>query len=206
MYSRLPGLVLGFHGCDQETADAVIGRGDPLRASHNDYDWLGNGVYFWEHSPQRALEYACALRDSPHRDSPRIQRPAVIGAVLVLGHCLNLLDNKYLDIVKQGHRQLAETLSHAGVPVPQNRCIGEADGIPLMRTLDCAVVEFIHVAASRQGLPPYDSARGAFWEGAPLYENAGFREKSHIQICIRNPNCIKGYFRPLGPDSQYPVP
>jgi len=35
-----------------------------------------------------------------------------------------------------------------------------------------------------------------FWEGNELYPNAGFRKKNHIQICIRNPNCIKGYFLP----------
>jgi len=25
---------------------------------------------------------------------------------------------------------------------------------------------------------------------------AGFKEKNHIQICVRNRNCIKGYFLP----------
>ena len=29
-----------------------------------------------------------------------------------------------------------------------------------------------------------------------LYDGAGFLDKTHIQICIRNPNCIKGYFIP----------
>lgn len=27
-------------------------------------------------------------------------------------------------------------------------------------------------------------------------EGAGIKEKSHIQICVRNTNCIKGYFLP----------
>ncbi len=26
---------------------------------------------------------------------------------------------------------------------------------------------------------------------------AGFYTKNHIQLCVRNPDCIKGYFRPL---------
>jgi len=41
-----------------------------------------------------------------------------------------------------------------------------------------------------------DTVRGVFTEGEPLYENAGFRNKTHIQICVMNPKCIKGYFFP----------
>jgi hypothetical protein len=42
----------------------------------------------------------------------------------------------------------------------------------------------------------FDSARGVFTEGGPAYPGAGILEKSHIQICIRNSNCIKGFFLP----------
>ncbi len=46
------------------------------------------------------------------------------------------------------------------------------------------------------GEPPFDSVRGVFFEGNELYEGAGFLDKTHIQICIRNPNLIRGYFIP----------
>ena len=46
-------------------------------------------------------------------------------------------------------------------------------------------------------LPAYQTVRGAFWEGDELYPNAGFREKSHVQLVARDINCIKGYFRPI---------
>ena len=42
----------------------------------------------------------------------------------------------------------------------------------------------------------YDSVRGIFFEGGPIYPGSGILDKSHIQICVRNPNCIKGYFAP----------
>jgi hypothetical protein len=29
-----------------------------LRVSRNDYDWRGNGIYFWEYSYQRAFQWA----------------------------------------------------------------------------------------------------------------------------------------------------
>jgi hypothetical protein len=31
-------------------------------------------------------------------------------------------------------------------------------------------------------------------EGGPAFEGAGIYEKSYVQICIRNPDCIKGFF------------
>ena len=40
----------------------------------------------------------------------------------------------------------------------------------------------------------------------PNLTKAGFAEKNHIQICVCNPNCIKGYFLPRGIDVKYPNP
>ena len=40
-----------------------------------------------------------------------------------------------------------------------------------------------------------NSVKGVFVEGDPIYETAGFYEKTHIQICVRNADCIKGVFR-----------
>ena len=44
------------------------------------------------------------------------------------------------------------------------------------------------------------------WLGNDLYPNAGFKEKNHIQIAIRNPNCIKGYFIPRELDEKFAKP
>lgn len=65
-----------------------------------------------------------------------------------------------------------------------------------LRRLDCAVIERFHKmnkVLDRQG---YDSVRGIFFEGNAIYPDSGILEKTHIQICVRNPNCIKGYFAP----------
>jgi hypothetical protein len=35
-----------------------------------------------------------------------------------------------------------------------------------------------------------------FPEGGALYTGAGFGENTHVQIAIRNPDMIKGYFLP----------
>lgn len=73
----------------------------------------------------------------------------------------------------------------------------------LLRNLDCAVFETLHKFRSDNDEQPYDSVRGVFWEGGELYPNAGFREKDHIQLCIRNPNCIKGFFYPRKYSPKY---
>jgi hypothetical protein len=59
-----------------------------------------------------------------------------------------------------------------------------------------AVIENLHPERDERGQKPFDSVRGVFVEGNELYPGAGFNDKNHIQICIRNPNCIKGYFLP----------
>jgi hypothetical protein len=189
-YSVLPSFVLGFHGCDKDVAENVLSGRAHLRFSRNKYDWLGSGIYFWENSPERALEWARSVQGHG-----TVQSPAVVGAVIDLGQCLNLLDRHYLQVVKVAYENLVAAARNAGTPLPRNRPLtGRRD--LLLRDVDCAVVEMVHLKRD----PPFDSIRAAFFEGAPLYKNSGFRDKNHIQICIRNLNCIKGYFRPLQDD------
>jgi hypothetical protein len=58
----LPSFVLGYHGCDRDIAEEVLSGKFALAPSKNEYDWLGHGVYFWEHNPRRALEWAKSLK------------------------------------------------------------------------------------------------------------------------------------------------
>lgn len=196
MYSRLPSFVLGFHGCDHSVAAAVISGKRKLTPSQNDYDWLGTGIYFWENNPDRALEFVRPLLGKKRRGKAVIRKPDVIGAVIDLGFCLNLLDSTFLQIVKEGHRTLEQALRDAGQPMPVNR-IPKAGGEILLRDLDCAVINAVHAFRDEHDLPGFDTVRSAFIEGDELYPGSTFREKNHIQICVRNEACIKGYFRPI---------
>ncbi|HVU94580.1 MAG TPA: hypothetical protein VHE34_05115 [Puia sp.] len=67
------------------------------------------------------------------------------------------------------------------------------------------MIEYVHFR-SRRKRTPFDSVSGVFIEGKPLYPTAGFYDKSHIQICVCNPNCIKGFFIPRAVDKKWPVP
>ena len=57
-----------------------------------------------------------------------------------------------------------------------------------------------------QALIPMIGLAAVFTEGKDLYAGAGFKEKNHVQICVRNPNCIKGYFRVLKTVNGYSIP
>jgi hypothetical protein len=71
MYSKRTGLVLGFHGCDQSVRDKVVAsKSGKLRPSSNNYDWLGNGIYFWENNCKRALDFVKFLKNNEPQTFP----------------------------------------------------------------------------------------------------------------------------------------
>ena len=198
MYTTRTGLVLGFHGCDESVAESVLLENQNLGYSYNKYDWLGHGIYFWENSPSRALEYANILKNNPGRSRKPVKKPAVLGAVINLGYCLDLLDYENLQLLKGSYELLCALESEW----PENYRLPKSNDL-LIRNLDCAVIQTLHTVRSEEGKQPYDSVRGVFWEGEHLYPNAGFREKDHIQLCVINPNCIKGFFRPRDLDKKH---
>lgn len=202
MYSTKTGLVLGFHGCDESIINDILLCKKGLKQSNNTYDWLGHGIYFWENSPSRAVEFAEFLKNNPQRARTPIKTPSVIGAVIDLGYCLDFTDYSNLQLLKGGYELLKTAMDTLEVKLT-NKPIGENKDL-LYRELDCAVIETLHsLRLPDSELKPFDSVRGVFWEGKEIYPNAGFKEKNHIQICIRNKNCIKGYFLPREFDSDY---
>lgn len=194
--ATLPSFVLGYHGCDQRIGERILAGKDTLKPSDNKYDWLGSGIYFWENDPSRAQNFVTHLRDNPQKGVAKIATPFVVGAVIDLGHCLNLLEYESLQLLKTGYELLCKLHDASGTPLPENRPGPNEDGDLLLRHLDRAVIDTVHGMNEEQEKPPYDSVRAAFWEGADLYPNAGFKEKNHIQICVRDHACIRGYFRP----------
>lgn len=207
-------IVFAFHGCDKSIADEVFNNQVRLKNSTNTHDWLGHGVYFWQDDPARALDWA--------KNDVKASEPAVVGAVLHLGKCLDLLNFRTASYVKDLHGSMCQNLADKGIVIPRNLKKPGSDFFG-GRGLDCAVIQYVHTVVEDsivdqmgidrgksnakkliQNHPDYyDSVRGMFPEGRELYENAGFREKNHIQICVRNPNCILGYFKPIDFDSNY---
>lgn len=199
-------FVLGYHGCDQQVADCLL-AGEPINASDRRYDWLGPGAYFWEADPHRALEFA--------EDRVRLGRytkAAVVGAVIDLGNCLDMSNRENVELFRAYHDSFLTVQSLAGLPVPKNEdSRTDPHNDRLLRYLDRAVFVHLHESiaeaakANRRkkgfksaALKPFDTVRGVFTEGGPLYDGCGFHERTHVQIAVRNiTECIIGLFKPL---------
>lgn len=199
IYTSDPGLVLGFHGCEESIRDAIVSGNTMLKISKNKYDWLGYGFYFWQNNYERAMDFA---RNPPGKK--KIEKPAVLGAVLDLGNCLDLTDKKNIRSVRVSYENLENYAMLERTQLPKNKKSQDSKDY-ILRELDCYVIENLHETIKASSYPPFDSTRGVFIEGSPICENAGFHEKTHIQICVRNPNCIKGFFIPRE-EVQWPEP
>lgn len=193
-YELQPSFVLGFHGCDAAVGEAIL-RGDTanLSPSQNDYDWLGHGIYFWEGSPARALQFAQERAQGGRNSKGEISRPFVLGAIINMRRCLDLADSNAIGQVQRAYRVYRNVADATGRELPSN-------GVDMkMRRLDCAIFNWLHTVREEESLPPYDTIRGLFLEGDGIYPGAGIRQANHIQLCVRNIGCILGYFRPTAP-------
>lgn len=185
MHRLSPGFVLGYHGCDRVVARKLIDGSEPIK-SQNDYDWLGSGFYLWESNSRRGLEWAEYL--AKRKETP-IKKPAVVGAIVDLRQCLDLTTASGIAQVSSAHRQLHILMAEAGQPMPKN------SSNLLARRLDCAVINTLHDVRRMENKTPVDTVRGVFVEGEPVYQSSGFFQKTHIQICVCNLDCIRGFFR-----------
>jgi hypothetical protein len=193
MHNLSGGLVLGYHGCDAAVGEQLL-NGASFKLSTNDWDWLGPGVYFWEANPKRGFDFAGELKERGYKHA-KIETPFVIGAVISPGLCLDLTTKAGIDIVSEAYRVVRQTYELAGEDLPAN-----SDDL-LQRRLDCAVIQYVHRAREEEAQASIDTCRCVFIEGQPVYPSSGFYSKSHIQLAVRNLDCIKGIFRV--PKDQY---
>lgn len=178
--------VIGYHGTDRQTAEAILSGEEQFAPSTKDYDWLGSGIYFWEYGYNRAVKWA----EERHGEAA-----AVVGAIIQLGNCFDLLDTLHTEDLAHG-ADVFDTLMHlTGMPLPKNR------GADLKaRFLDCAVINFWLPQLEQHG-HGFHTVRGLFREGEPVFEGMAIHHASHIQIAVRDPDAIVGTFRPKPPTS-----
>jgi hypothetical protein len=166
-------IVVGLHGCTEEFGRELLLGTRPV-PSTNDWDWLGHGIYFWEHSPERAMRWA------QETFTPRGEPPAVIGAVIQLGRCFDLLNEAMTALLVESYLGLEQAYKDAGLPLPQNRGRDWQ-----RRELDCLVLNTCLTQLKDRGTE-YDTVRAAFLEGDPVYPKAGFSREAHIQMGKRD--------------------
>lgn len=148
--------------------------GEPLVPSRNRYDWLGEGIYFWEYGPFRAFEWA------QQRFGPEA---AVLEASIRLGRCLNLLDIEHQGELRGAYDRVAQRASTQGVELPTNRDDGRY-------FLDQFVVEFYCRVQEEEQNRQLQTVRGCYPEGEPVYPGSHILSHAHVQVAVRDINCI----------------
>lgn len=184
--------IVGYHGTSAAKAELIV-RTQTFRPSLNQADWLGHGVYFWEHAPKQAL--AWAERRYPGQG-------AVVASMIRLGNCLDLLDPDNAMLLRSFHDRLSQTLAERGESLPQNQNAN--------KYRDAAVFQSYYAHVAEQGTP-LDSARAVYVPtpgtsgldggGTRLWTRSWLTLDAHIQIVIRpeaTNRCILGTWPVIG--------
>lgn len=190
-----PQIVFGYHGCISHVAEKVFSGeiADLSKTKETEtYHWLGRGIYFWENAADRAAEWAIqhANRNfgkASDREKRQLSEqdcePTVVGAVIRLGNCLNLLDVSGHGIIRAASEDIKHDLE---------RCHAKIENRNWIHTLDCLSIN----KACSEAKPEFDTVRGCFPEGSMIFDGSFIQDKTHVQISVRNEACIIGYFRP----------
>jgi len=186
--------VVGYHGCDAALAERVLTGEAGLNLSTNAYDWLGEGVYFWEHGPRRAYEWAI---EEARRGGTKVRKPSVLAAKINLGLCLDLLDTANTRLLGWWYASFRGSMRQNGIRMPKNRdAAASRRGDKLLRFLDCAVIDYTVSRLAETERISYQTVRGVFLEGGPAFPGSQIALKSHIQIAVRDRKCLAEFFRP----------
>ena len=177
-------VVVCYHGCERSFADALLlgqMKIQDWRPSENNYDWLGAGIYFWEHSSKRAMRWA---------EERFGDQASVVGAIVQLGECFDLLDEEYTAFLAKSFESVRDAYAAREIELPVNRGRDKK-----LRYLDCTVINDCLDELGISGIV-FDTVRGAFLEGEPIFDGTTISAETHIQIAVRNVDCILGVFRP----------
>ncbi len=163
--------VHGYHGTSIQAATSILQQG--FRGSRNSYDWLGDGVYFWQDAPARAWQWASA------KWGPQA---AVVGSLLSLDDCLDLLDIRWDQPLAIAYQSLVVQLQQQQLALPTQS--------PGAHRMDRAVINYAIRLLGHQGVP-IGAVRSAFREGTPIYPSSYLYTRSHVQIAIRDLSLIR---------------
>ena len=114
----------------------------------------------------------------------------MVGAVIQLATCFDLLSEEFTSLLSETYPQFAEFYRASGLNLPINRGRKKK-----LRHLDCAVINDCLDRLDERGIA-FDTVRGAFLEGDPVFPGTSISNETHIQLAIRSVDCILGVFRP----------
>ena len=164
-------VIRGYHGTSATHAAGILRDG--FRPSGNDYDCLGDGVYFFEDGPAQAR--AWAKRAHPGE-------PAVVQADVRLEDCMDLKDSLgWGPLLAQAHDEVVRVSRERGLPLPRQTSA--------THRLDRVVIELTVAILEREGIP-IRAVRGVFAEGAQAFPGSYLSEGAHVQVAVRDTGLI----------------
>lgn len=177
--------VFGFHGTSAGAVRSIITEG--FRGSSKEWDWLGDGIYFWQDAPERAWEWGSKNRGYG-------SDAAVIGARIKLRvesesgkrMCIDLLDIGWNVPLRNMYDFLDKKCKSSGERLPTNH--GQS------HELDRLVINNLVMMLLDNGVK-IEAVRGAFQEGDPTFKGSRLSDKSHVQIAVRDPAIIDEKWR-----------
>jgi len=170
----IPPTVIGYHGTSMSAASTIAHHG--FKASMNDYDWLGDGVYFFQDAPQRAWEWARKIHG---------RNAAVIGATIEMRDWMDLLDIKWARFLAAAYDGFLSKMKEAGLPLPRQTAGGHR--------LDREVINYAVVILG-ENAQVVRAVRAAFSEGVPVFPNSALFDRSHVQIAVRDTGLITAHW------------
>jgi len=127
----------------------------------------------------------------------KCDEPFVVGAIIDLGNCFDLTLRENLDLLAGVYSNFAVEQAKLRLKMPENKDSPNVKSKnKVIRLLDCAVLNYLHLLNARSKLEPIDTVRGVFVEGDRAYPGSEIFNKTHVQIAVRNPSCIKAIFIP----------
>ena len=179
----IPTPLIGYHGTSKDAALTILAEG--FKVSANDYDWLGDGVYFFQDARLRAWEWAWKLY---HEEA------AVIGAKIDFSDCMDLLDIGWAHFLAKAYDGFLGKLKETGLQIPR-----QTRGA---HRLDREVINYAVAILSESGRI-IRSVRAAFSEGAPVFSDSALFDRAHVQIAVRDPKLILEYWMESEPKHEY---
>jgi hypothetical protein len=206
----LSDFVIGYHGTDKSVVDDLL-KGDVthLEPSPRGYDWLGDGIYFWEEDASRAMWWAersleeAKKANDQWRTPVKVEVPAVVGAIIYLGNCLDLMFAGTQYLLNDTYHEVAYRYDKQGLRLPVNDYFS--------RPLDCLVINEACRALQRKRGRKTDTVRAVFAAPEKLdnprlyeapYEGSILASTTYKIVCVRSRRSIVRYFQVSQDDLQ----
>lgn len=168
----LPMAARWYHGTSAESARAIQAVG--FQPSRNPYDWLGDGVYFFQDGEARARSWA----------SERWPHAAVVEAQINLDSCLDLLDPAWFQILSEAYDVVVASYASRGEALPRQQ--------GLVHGMDRIVINYACAVLDDAGTH-VTTVRGAFQEGRPAFPGSALATHAHVQVAVRDLTAIESF-------------